>query len=100
MQPTRSCRKTPAKPDPISIKRGSLPAAAWKKPAVRWRRCGLLLDLGKPEMNIARTLQRLKEWQARRSRHMMPAAAFRAGLVRNFLIVALFALAGEAALLS
>ena len=51
-------------------------------------------------MDLLGTLERLKAWQARRGRHMAPAAVFRAGLVRNLLIVALFALAAEAALLS
>src|SRR5262245_58040090 len=51
-------------------------------------------------MDFARLKKRLKDWNIRRSRHMAPAAAFRAGLVRNILIFTLFALAGEAALLS
>jgi signal transduction histidine kinase len=52
------------------------------------------------DMDLARTLEGFKNWEERRSRHMIPAAAFRAGLIRNLLVFALFALAGEAALLS
>jgi len=51
-------------------------------------------------MDFPRLEQRLKDWNTRRGRHMSPAAAFRAGLVRNILIFTVFALAGEAALLS
>src|SRR5262249_30976495 len=38
-------------------------------------------------------LQRLKEWQKRRAQRMMAAAALRAGMVREILIVAVIALA-------
>jgi signal transduction histidine kinase len=51
-------------------------------------------------MGFVSALKRLKEWEARRGRHMMPAAPFRAGLVKRLLIFTLFALAAEAALLS
>src|SRR5262245_50552827 len=100
MQPTVSCRKITEKRARISKRRASLPEPASKKRGVRWPHSALHPDQGAAEMDITGTLHRLENWQARRRAHLNPAAAFRAGLVRNLLIGALFALAALAAFLS